>query len=95
MEDPKEIEARVFARVVEAVPPTFDREKVAPGTNLRRDLGLDSLGLAAFLFRCGEALDVDQDELIEVLSATPVHTIGDAVAAFVTLLSSARGGARA
>jgi acyl carrier protein len=95
MRDGKEIEATVLARIVEAVPPPHDRGKVALDTHLRRDLGLDSLGLASFLFRCGEGLDVDPDELVEVLAATPIHTVGDAVAVFARLLGGATPEARA
>ena len=95
MEDWKELDASVFARVVEALPPAMARESLAPDTHLRRDLGLDSLGLASFLFRCGEELGVDQDELIEALTTSPVHTLGDAAAVLAGLLASASGGARA
>jgi len=85
MDDRKEHEASVFAKVVGALPPAFVREALRPDTHLRRDLGLDSLGLAAFFFRCGEGLGVDQDELIEALGASPVHTLGDAAAALAGL----------
>ncbi len=95
MEELKEVEARILARVLEAIPPALASGKVALDTNLRRELGLDSLGLASFLFGCGEALGVDQDELIEVLSTTSIHTVGDAVSAFSRLLCAAEGGARA
>ena len=94
MEDRKELEASVFARVVDALPPATAREGLAPDTHLRRDIGLDSLGLASFLFRCGEELDVDQDKLIEALTTSPVHTLGDAAAVLADLLASAGGGAR-
>jgi len=93
MEDRKELEASVFAQVVEALPPAAPRAGLGPDTHLRRDLGLDSLGLASFLFRCGEGLGVDQDELIDVLTASPIQTLGDTVATFARLVASARGGA--
>jgi hypothetical protein len=91
MEDWNELEASVFAQVVEALPPAAPRQGLGPTTHLRRDLGLDSLGLASFLFRCGDGLGVDQDELIEVLTASPVHTLGDTVATFARLVASAHG----
>jgi acyl carrier protein len=90
-EDRKQLEATIFARIVAAVPP-LDEGTVTPATNLRRDLGLDSLGLASFLFRCGEALDLDENDLIEALAGAPLQTVGDVVALCAGLPSGASGG---
>jgi acyl carrier protein len=91
MEDRKQLEATIFAQVVAAVP-SLDQGGVTASTNLRRDLGLDSLGLASFLFRCGEALEIDENDLIEALAGAPLQTVGDVVALCAGLSHGASGG---
>jgi acyl carrier protein len=70
----------VFELIARAAPGKIDRAAVNPELNLRRDLGLDSLGLSTLLFNVGEELGIDPDDLIEMLTDQPIATVGDVVA---------------
>jgi acyl carrier protein len=87
MDDRKKLEETISALIAEALPGKADA--ITPEMNLRRDLGLDSLGLVSLLTRSGEGLDVDPDALIEAITVEQINTIGDVVAMFVRL----KGGA--
>ncbi len=63
-----------------AAPGKLERGSLAPTLSLRRDLGLDSLGLATLLFRFGEELGTDPDALLEMLSDEPINTVADLMA---------------
>jgi hypothetical protein len=71
------VEQKVQALVAQAAPAKAAGIVLGPEVNLRRDLSLDSLGLATLLFSVGEALGTDPDDLVEVLAETPVNTMGD------------------
>jgi len=89
----QELHGRVFALVMGALPSGSDRDTITGETNLRLGLGLDSLAMASFLFRCGEGLGVDPNDLIELLAEAPIQTIGDVVALGVRVSSQASAGA--
>jgi acyl carrier protein len=89
MDDGKRIAEKVFTLVAQAAPGKIDHDAITPALSLRRDLGLDSLGLATLLFRLGEELDADPDELLELLSAEPINTVADMVALGVRLTARA------
>ena len=75
-----ELQQKVFALVTLAAPARAAGLTLALELSLRRDLGLDSLGLATLLFSYGEELGVDPNDLIEMMADTPVNTIADLVA---------------
>jgi acyl carrier protein len=58
----------------------IERSSLSTATNLRRDLGLDSLALVSLLMRCGEELGIDPDELIETVPVEKINTVGDILA---------------
>jgi acyl carrier protein len=76
----EELEEKVFAIVAGAAPAKVGGSTLGAALSLRRDLGLDSLGLATLLFNLGEALGVDPNDLIESIADTPVNTVGDLLA---------------
>jgi acyl carrier protein len=91
MADRKNIEALVSELIAEIAPPGKDRAAITLDSNLRSDLGLDSLRLAAFLIRCGEQLGIDEDDLIESVDVSRMQAVGDVVAMCERLLAG--GGA--
>lgn len=95
MNEGKKLEERVFALVAQAVRSVVDKETIAPESSLRWDLGLDSLRLASFLFRCGEELGIDPNDFIEVIAGERIRTIGDVVAVGVKILIRSGGAAPA
>jgi len=53
------LESAVLALVREAVPGQLKKAAITPDMRLQRDLGLDSLGIAALLFRLEAEFDLD------------------------------------
>jgi acyl carrier protein len=92
MDDGK-LEEMVFALIAQAAPAKANGG-VRAEMSLRRDLGLDSLGLATLLFRFGEELGIDPNDFIEMLADETVNTVGDMVALGVKIRRSAVEGAR-
>jgi len=89
MDDRKKLEDAVVALIVQTLARPLDRAAITSGTNLRKDLGLDSLALATLLVRFGEEeLGVDPDDLIERIAVDQIHTVGDVVAMAAQLRSS-------
>jgi acyl carrier protein len=81
MDDGTRLEDAVFALIEQTLGRSFARAAITRDTNLRRDLGLDSLALATLLVRFAEdELGVDPDELIETLAIDQIRTVGDVVA---------------
>jgi acyl carrier protein len=91
MDEGKRLEEKVFLLVAQAAP-----AKASGGLraemSLRRDLGLDSLGLATLLFHLGEELGTDPDDLVEMLAGEPINTVADIVALGARVTQSASGG---
>ena len=80
MDDGNKLEDAVFALIGQTLARPLERAAITPQTNLRKDLGLDSLALATLLVRFGEELGVDPDEIIETIAVDQIHTVGDVVA---------------
>lgn len=74
------IEEQVASLVAQTTQGKIDVQAVTPELSLRRDLGLDSLGLTTLLLRFGEELGADPDAFIEMLLDSPVNTVADMVA---------------
>lgn len=71
----------IFSVNVRSLPPgKLEATTLRPEMNLRRDLGLDSLGMVSLLTRCGEELGIEPDDLIESIAAERINTVGDVVA---------------
>lgn len=83
-----DLENRIATLIREAVPSQFKKAAVTPDMRLQRDLGLDSLGIAALLFRlqdeCGLDLFADPD-LPAAMSE--LRSVGDLIALAVRLRS--------
>jgi acyl carrier protein len=91
MDDLNKLEEAVFLLIGQMLARPLDRAAVTPDTNLRRDLGLDSLALAMLLVRFGEEqLGVDPDDIIEKVAVDRIHTVGDVVAMGAELAGHAR-----
>ena len=90
MDDGTKLEDAVFALIGQTLARPLERAAITSQTNLRRDLGLDSLALATLLVRFGEEeLGVDPDEIIETIAVDQIHTVGDVVAMGARLVGHA------
>ena len=80
MDDGKRFEETVFALVARLAPDKLSDGAVKASLHLRRDLGLDSLGLVNLLSTFGDELGIDPNDLIEQLAESPINTVGEMVA---------------
>jgi acyl carrier protein len=75
-----QIEQMVLKLVGEILPQrTQARTKLTPDQHLRRDLGLDSLGLVALLVAFEKRFGVDVTK-VDDLDPARIQTVGDAIA---------------
>jgi acyl carrier protein len=72
-----EIESKTLALIAATVPVRFKKVTMTAATNLRKDLGIDSLGLAALMFRFEEVFGVDLNKTDTDMSK--IKTVGDAL----------------
>ena len=88
-----DLDLRILAAISDAMPiRKRKRLHIDTATRLHADLGLDSLGLLALLFRLQEtfAIDLDDDPDIDVGA---LRTVGDLLNVARTLLAPAGNGA--
>jgi acyl carrier protein len=74
------VEETIFALVVQAAPGKVSPGEIGLDLSLRRDLGLDSLGLATLLSNFVTELGGDPDELLDMMAEHPISTVADLVA---------------
>jgi acyl carrier protein len=92
-DDIEDIEERLMAAIADAMPMrTRKRVQIDRDTRLHADLGLDSLGLLALLFRMQEAfsVEIDGDADVDIGS---LRTVGELIQVLRTLLAPALGDA--
>lgn len=87
-----DLDARIMAAIADALP-TSQRIELHAETRLGADLGLDSLGVLALLFRLQEVFEVELEDDADVDAAAP-RTIGDVVELTRTLLAADDGAGR-
>jgi acyl carrier protein len=85
------LEQTVDELVARAAPAKAAGLTLGPDVNLRRDLGLDSLGLVTLIFSVAEALGKDPDDLVEMLTERSINTVGDLVSLARDIVSGAQG----
>jgi acyl carrier protein len=93
MDTQPEFDDKILSLISEAVPGRFRKVKVTKETRLQGDLGLDSLGLAALVFRLEEAFGIDLGGIDLGINLSRMRTVGDAINAsreIVTLAQAAK-----
>ncbi|AKF86089.1 phosphopantetheine-binding protein [Myxococcus sp. MISCRS1] len=83
-------EEKVIAMIAQAVPRRFRKAAITPELSLRKDLGIDSLGVASLLFRLEETFGVALDELASDVDLGRLHTVRDAIDMSRRLVEQAR-----
>lgn len=94
MVDDSGYEERVLALIVEAAPARFRKPKITPDLRLR-DLGIDSIGMLALLFRFEQTFAIDLATIDIGVTLGQMKTVGDALAVGRDVLArvKAAGGA--
>ena len=88
--DEAAFEQKMLALIAEAVPTRLRKATITPEMRLQRDLGLDSIGMLALLFRFESAFGVDLATVDAGLSLGQMRTVGDALALGRTVLERSK-----
>jgi acyl carrier protein len=93
MSDPAvdEFADKMIALIAEAVPRRRRKAGVRIDMQLQRDLGFDSLGLAALLFRLEAAFGIDLGAVDLGAELSAIRTVGDAIEVGRKIVGQARG----
>jgi acyl carrier protein len=81
---------KIIKLIAEAVPRRYRKAGLRTDMHLKHDLGLDSMGLAALLFRLESAFEVDLSALDLGAQMGSIRTVGDAIAMSRKLVGQAR-----
>jgi acyl carrier protein len=77
--DDAKFEDKILQLIAQAVPSKFRKARITKDMFLRKDLGIDSLGMVALVFRIEELFGVDLSELGASVSLNQLRTVGDAI----------------
>jgi acyl carrier protein len=81
---------KIIALIAEAVPRRYRKAGVRTDMHLQHDLGLDSIGLTALLFRIESAFEIDLGGLDLGAQMGSIRTVGDAIAMSRKIVDQAR-----
>lgn len=59
MEVDAKFDEKIVSLIAAAVPGKFRKTQITPQTNLQKELGLDSIGMLALVFRFEELFEID------------------------------------
>lgn len=85
-----QFDAKVLALIAEAVPGRIRKKQLTPDLRLQKDLGLDSLGIAALVFRLEDAFGIELGDLVDGINVGQMRTVADALDASRRLVTQAR-----
>ena len=92
MED-EEFEAKVLSLIAEGVPPKFKKSRITPEMRLQHDLGLDSIGMLALMFRFEQEFRIDLGTIDLGAALGQMQTVGEALAVGRDVLERAQAAA--
>lgn len=90
MDAETKFDEQIMALIAEGVPGKFKKVKLTKETRLQRDLGLDSLGLAAMVFRLEDVFGLDLSGLDLGANMGRMQTVGDAIEVSREIVRQAR-----
>lgn len=90
-----EFAEKIIALIAEAVPRRYRKAGLRQDMQLQRDLGLDSMGLAALVFRLEGVFGIDLGAVDLGAHMGSIRTVGDAIAASRKIVDQARAGQQA
>jgi acyl carrier protein len=83
-------EPKVLRLIAEAVPPKFKKNPITVETRFKQDLGLDSIGMLALLFRFEQSFGLDLATIELETTLAQLRTVGDAIVIGRSILERAR-----
>jgi acyl carrier protein len=82
---------KIISLLSETVPGKFRKAKITKEMRLHRDLGIDSLAVAALVFRLEEVFGIDLTDVDFGTSLGQMRTVGDAIDVSKEIVRQARG----
>lgn len=79
MEPDEKFDEKILSIIAEAVPKKYKKAGITKDMRLLADLGIDSLGLAALVFRLEEAYGINVDDIDFGAGLSQMRTVGDAI----------------
>ncbi|RKH05139.1 acyl carrier protein [Corallococcus sp. CA053C] len=87
--DPQ-FDEKVLALIAQAVPGRLKKARLTPELRLQKDLGIDSLGIAALVFRLEETFGIEIGDLALDINVSQMRTVADALDASRQIVTRAR-----
>lgn len=89
MEVAAELDEKIINIISQGVSGRFKKTKITPGTHLQKELGLDSIGILAMVFRFEELFSIDIAQLGVDINVAKLKTVGDVTQAARDILNKA------
>lgn len=85
-----ELEETVISLIASGVPGKFKKTRITRETLLQKELGLDSLGILALVFRFEEMFGLDLEKMDIQVNVAKLRTAGDMMNAAQQILEKAK-----
>lgn len=79
MEPDEKFDEKILSLIAEAVPKKYKKAGITKDMRLLADLGIDSLGIAALVFRLEEMYGISVDDIDFGAGLSQMRTVGDAI----------------
>jgi acyl carrier protein len=89
MEVAGELDEKIINIISQGVSGRFKKTKITPETHLQKELGLDSIGILAMVFRFEELFGIDIAQLGVDVNVAKLKTVGDVTQAARDILNKA------
>jgi acyl carrier protein len=90
MQSAQSLDERIISLIASGVPGKFKKVPIERGTSLQKELGLDSIGMLALVFRFEEFFGVDIAQMGIDIDLAKLKTVDDLVRAGHEILSRAQ-----
>src|SRR5689334_17344094 len=79
VENQNDVGEKILSLICEAMPRKRSKSSIRPETNLQKELGLDSIAIAMFVFRFEQTFNVDVTKTSLKISMDQLKTVRDAI----------------
>jgi acyl carrier protein len=92
MDADAKFDEKIMSLIAAAVPGKFRKHQITPQTNLQKELGLDSIGMLALVFRFEELFNIDIAGMGHNIDIAKLKSVGDVIAIARNVLSQVSAG---
>ncbi|RKH51066.1 phosphopantetheine-binding protein [Corallococcus llansteffanensis] len=90
MDADAKFDEKVLSLLTATLPGPLKQTRITPELSLRKDLGIDSLGVAAFVFRLEDAFGIEIGDLVLAIDVARLDTVGDVLEVSRQIVARAR-----